>query len=217
MSEESTPIDARFFAYIAAHARPEDAFIQELKRVAVEAGVPPIWVAPEQAAFMRLLLEIAGAREVVEVGTLAGTTAIALARALPEGGRLRTIEVDETRVALARAWIARSDVADRVEVIHGDAAEVLGQLEDASLDALFIDADKTGYDTYLDEARRLLQPGGLLLCDNAFAFGHLLDPEERGPEVSALRAFNDRLAADPDFDGVLVPLGDGLWVARRIV
>ncbi len=216
MSATSTPVTPEHFDYIAARTRPEDAFLRALKQAARSAGFPAIWISPEQASFMQILLKLARAREVIEVGTLAGVSAIALARALPpraDGGRLVTLELSPERAAFAREWIARSDVADRVEVVCGDAAEVLRGLPADSADAAFLDADKAGYAGYLEQCRRIVRRGGLILVDNAFAFGQLLWDAPTDREVAAVRAFNDRMAAQADLHGIIVPIGDGLWVA----
>ncbi len=215
MSSASDPVTAHHFAYIAERTVREDDFLHELKRAARAAGLPEIWIAPEQAAFLHILLRATGARDVVEVGTLAGYSAIWMARALPAGGRVRTIEFEPARAAFARSWIARSDVADKVEVLPGDARAVLRGIADASVDACFIDADKESYARYLHEAVRILRPGGLVLADNAFAFGRLFDPAAER-EVAAIRAFNDRTAARRDLRAVIVPLGDGCWMAVKV-
>ena len=216
MSGTSSPVTPEHFAYVAAHTRPEDPFLADLKEAARAADIPPIWIAPEQASFMQVLLKLAGAKRVVEVGTLAGYSAIAMARALParaDGGLVQTIELSPKHADFAEAWVARSDVADRVEVLRGAGADVLAGLPDGAFDAAFLDADKTGYPTYLEHCLRLVRPGGMILVDNAFAFGQLLDAEPRDREVPAVRAFNDLMARTPGVHGVIVPLGDGLWVS----
>lgn len=216
MSATSTTVTPEHFAYLAARTRQEDAFLRALKEAAQRAGFPAIWISPEQASFLQILLKLARAKEVVEVGTLAGVSAIWMARALPprpEGGRLVTLELSPERAAFAREWIGRSDVADRVEVVCGDAADVLRGLPDASADAAFLDADKAGYGVYLDQCLRIVRPGGMILVDNAFAFGQLLWDEPTDREVGAVRAFNDRMAAQSGLHGIIVPIGDGLWVA----
>jgi len=215
MSERSSTVDERHFRYIAEHTTPEDAFLADLKRAALAAGFPPIWIAPEQIALMQILLRAAGARRVVEVGTLAGVSAIAMARALPEDGRVLTVELEPARAAFAAEWIARSDVAGRIEVRVGPGAEVLPTLAAGAYDAAFVDADKPGYPAYLRECLRLVRPGGLVMVDNALAFGQLLDPAPADPEVAAVRAFNDQMTATPELQSVIVPLGDGLWVGIR--
>ena len=213
--DETEPVTAAHVKYLAARTRGDDAFLRELKAAARKAGIPEIWIAPEQASFMQILLKLRGARRVVEVGTLAGYSAINLARALPPDGRLTTIELDETHAEFAAAWIARSDVADRIEVRRGDAARILPSLADASADAVFLDANKTGYALYLQQARRLLRPSGLIMVDNAFAFGALFAKGPQEGEVEAVRSFNEVMARAPGFHSVIVPVGDGLWVGAR--
>ena len=215
MSEVSTEIKSEHFRYIAEHTLPEDDFLKRLKQAALEAGIPAIWIAPEQASFMRILLKAARAREVIEVGTLAGYSAIAMARALPHDGRVRTIELEPKHAEFAERWIARSDVAGRVEVLRGAGMDVLKTFADDSADAAFLDADKASYPRYLAECLRIVRSGGLIMVDNALAFGQLLDPKATDREVPAVRAFNEHMAKVREVEGVIVPLGDGLWVAVR--
>src|SRR6266850_6639635 len=119
MSDVSTLVTAEHFRYVAEHTEREDAFLADLKRAAAAEGIPSIWVAPEQASFMQILLRLTRAREVVEVGTLAGYSAIAMARALPEDGRVRTIELEKKHADFAERWVAKSDVKGKVEVHRG--------------------------------------------------------------------------------------------------
>lgn len=216
MSEDSTRVTGRHFDYIRERTIPEDAFLADLKAAAREAGIPAIWISPEQAAFMRILLRAAAAREVVEVGTLAGYSAVAMARALPPDGRVRTIELLDAHADFAEAWVARSDVAGKVEVLRGDGREILPTLATDSADACFLDADKAGYVEYLRECRRIVRPGGLFLVDNAFAFGQLFDEHPTDREAPAVRAFNEHMAREEGLESVIVPMGDGLWVGVSI-
>jgi caffeoyl-CoA O-methyltransferase len=215
MSAESTAVTPEHFRYLAARTAGDDEFLIALKAAAEQAGIPRIWISPEQASFLQILLRRCGAREVVEVGTLAGDSAIAMARALGPEGRVRTIELEPRHADFAEEWIARSDVAGRVEVLRGAGQDVLPTLEDASVDACFLDADKAGYPVYLRECLRLLRPAGLFLVDNAFAFGQLLDEQPTDPEVPAIRAFNELLAGTEALQSVIVPLGDGCWVGVK--
>lgn len=215
MSDTSTTVSSELFEYVAAHTSGEDDFLRELKKAATEAGIPSIWIAPEQASFQQILLRATGARRVVEVGTLAGYSAIVMARALPDDGRVDTIELMEAHAAFAETWIAKSNVAGRVTVHRGAGTDVLRGLADGSADAMFVDADKESYGLYLVEARRILKRGGLVLVDNAFAFGKLLDAKEQEASVLAVRSFNDTMAQDEAFHSVIVPIGDGLWVGVR--
>src|SRR5439155_22518667 len=134
---------------------------------------PAIWISPEQASFMQILLRLARAREVIEIGTLAGYSAIAMARALPGDGRVRTIEINPAHADFAERWVARSDVAGRVIVHRGAGAQVLPGFAAGSADAAFIDADKPSYPAYLEQCLPIVRPGVLLMVDHAFAFGQL--------------------------------------------
>lgn len=212
MSATSTEVTTRHFEYIAARTTRDDDFLQSLKRAAAGAGIPEIGISPEQAAFMQILLKLTGAREVIEVGTLAGYSAISMARALPAGGRVRTIEISDTHADFAEAWIARSDVAGRVEVHRGAGRDVLPRFETDSADAAFLDADKAQYDFYLDECLRIVRRGGLIMADNAFAFGQLFDAHPSDPEAPAMLRFNDHIAANNRLQSIIVPFGDGCWV-----
>ena len=215
MSAEPTLVTARHVRYLAERTTQEDAFLRDLRTAAREAGIPAIWICPEEGAFLQILLRLRGAREVVEVGTLAGYSAIWLARALPPGGRLHTIEIDAKHADFAESWIARSDVADRITVHRGDAAAVLPRFAAGSADAAFLDADKAGYGRYLEEGLRILRPRGLVLVDNAFAFGQLFDERPADREAPAVQKFNERMAAETRLQSVIVPLGDGVWVGVR--
>jgi caffeoyl-CoA O-methyltransferase len=215
MSESSTLVTAAHFDYIAKHTRGDDPFLVELKATARAAGIRAIWISPEQASLMRILLVAAKAREVIEVGTLAGYSAIQMARALPPDGRVRTIELDPKHVRFAREWIQKSDVKDKVQVIEGAGVDALKAFESNSADAAFLDADKTSYPQYLEESLRILRKGGMVLVDNAFAFGQLFDENPRDREANAVKAFNETMAREKRVEGVIVPIGDGLWVGVK--
>lgn len=209
MSKTSTSVDARLFAFLAAQAIPEDDLLRELRTAAAAARLPEIHIAPEQAAFLQLLLRAMRARTVVEIGTLGGYSAIAMARGLPADGRVITHEIEPRHAEFARHWIERSDQRGKIEVRVGDAAARLSELTAGSVDAVFIDADKTGYVGYLRHAMRLLRPGGVLLADNVLASGRIADGT--GEKERALRAFLDAARATADLAAVVVPLGDGTF------
>lgn len=215
MSEASTLVSAEHFRYIAERTTREDSFLRDLKEAAVAEGIPSIWIAPEQASFMQILLRLMKAREVVEVGTLAGYSAIAMARALPPGGRLRTIEVEKKHADFAERWVGKSDVAGKVVVHRGAGMDVLPGFEAGSADAAFLDADKPSYPKYLAECLRIVRPGGLIMVDNAFAFGELFADRPSDKEVGAMRAFNEHMAKVEALSSIIVPVGDGLWVGVR--
>jgi predicted O-methyltransferase YrrM len=214
MSETSTPATAAHYRYLAERTVQEDDFLRDLKSAARREGIPPIWIAPEQGSFMRLVLKIARAREVVEVGTLAGYSAIWMARALPPGGHVRTIEISEEHADFAERWISQSNVAERIRVFRGAGRDVLPDFAADSADAAFIDADKSGYPLFLRECLRIVRKGGIIMADNAFGFGRLFGTADEG--VAAIRAFNEIMAKEPALQSIIVPIGDGLWVGMKV-
>lgn len=215
MSTTSTLVTAEHFRYIAERTVSEDDFLKDLKREAAAAGIPQISICPEQAAFMRILLRLIRAKRVVEVGTLAGYSAICMARALPPDGRVRTIELNPKHADFAESWFKRADVADRIELHRGAGMNVLPRFESGSADAAFLDADKKSYPAYLNECLRIVRPGGLIMADNAFAFGQLFDKNPTDREAPAVREFNEVMAREKRLTSVIVPLGDGLWVGVK--
>jgi predicted O-methyltransferase YrrM len=216
MSAESEVVTKAHFDYIAARTTPEDVFLADLKKAARAAGIPSIWISPEQASLMQILLRLVGAKEVVEVGTLAGYSAIWMARALPANGRVRTIELLDKHADFAEAWVKRSDVAGKVEVHRGRGMDVLPKFAMGSADAAFLDADKSSYPLYLKEALRIVRKGGLVMVDNAFAFGQLFDERPTDREANAVKAFNEVMARTKELRSVIVPIGDGLWVGVKL-
>jgi caffeoyl-CoA O-methyltransferase len=174
-------------------------------------GLPPIQVAPSEGKLLGLLLRMVGAKKVVEVGTLAGYSAVHLARALPKDGKLWTVENDPRHAAIAREVLERAGLAHQAEVVLGDGVTMLPTLERfGPFDAVFIDADKERYDAYGRWAATHVRPGGLLLGDNAYLFGELLDT---GPRPEAMRRFHQEARAA--FDTVCIPTPDGLLLGVR--
>lgn len=216
MSEEATPVTPAHIAYVRSHTESEGAFLASLRAAARDSGIPSISVAPEQGSFLRTLVRLSRAKRIVEVGTLSGYSALWMAGGLPRDGSLLTIEKHPRHAAFAREWAGRSPWSKQVEVIEGGGSEVLASLPSSSVDGMFLDADKGGYLSYVNEAYRLLKPGGWIAVDNAFAFGELFAEVPRDRETAAVRAFNDAFAVDRRFSGVIVPMGDGFWLATRI-
>ncbi len=217
MAMHGTRLGEDHFDYLRERTTHEDEHLRTLRSAADAAGLPPIAIAPEQGAFLQILLRAAAAREVVEVGTLGGYSATWMARALPPDGRVRTIELDAKHANFAEHWIARSDVAGKIEVHRGAGRDVLARFRDDSADAAFIDADKTGYPHYLRECLRIVRVGGVIVADNALAFGQLFDAQPTDPGVPHVRAFNDLVPTLAErLQAVIVPLGDGMWVGTRL-
>lgn len=195
--------------YVNRVHAPHDASLA--RAFAVPDGIPPIQLGPSEGKLIGLLLQLARATKVVEVGTLVGYSAIHMARALGPGGHLWSIEFEPHHAEVARANLAAAGVSDRVTVLVGAGVDVLPTLDDRGpFDAVFIDADKVNYDHYGRWAMGHLRPGGLVIGDNAYLFGELLDDSDRG---RAMRAFHELVAAG--CDSVCVPTPDGLVVGIK--
>jgi caffeoyl-CoA O-methyltransferase len=173
-------------------------------------------VAPEEAALLTFLVRLLGARNVVEVGTFTGSSALCLARGLGPGGSLVTFDISAEWTSLAREFWARAGVADRIESRLGPAAETLRTLPaEPHLDLAFIDADKPGYIAYWEELVPRMRPGALLLVDNTLFSGEVIDASP-GEKAAAVHAFNEHARRDERVELVMLPVADGLTLARRL-
>jgi predicted O-methyltransferase YrrM len=211
MTAEPAPL-AEYLAELFAREDDALAAVRDGHRA---ADLPAIHISAEEGAILHLLIRLTGARRVLELGTLSGYSGIWMARALPAGGRLVTIEGDERHAAHAAEAFERAGVADRVELLRGEALDTLATLE-GPFDAIFLDADKAPLPDYLDASLRLLRVGGLLLCDNTFMDGRIADPDADGSDLRGMRAFNRRMAADARFVTAVIPVRDGLLAAVRV-
>jgi len=199
-------------AYLAGLFSPEDDVLRAVRAAAERAGMPPIAVVPETGRFLQVLLRAAGARRVLELGTLGGYSAICMTRALPADGRILSLEISPAHAAFARRQLERAGVANRVEVRTGAALDLLPALEGERFDVVFLDADKASLPAYFDWALRLLRPGGLVIADNALRGGRVLDDRDDDPDLRGIREFNRKLATDSRVTGLVVPIGDGVGI-----
>jgi predicted O-methyltransferase YrrM len=198
--------------YLAALFAPEDETLVALREEADRSGLPPISISPDEGRLLQVLLRAIGARRVLEVGTLGGYSAIWMARALPPGGTILTLEIEPTHAEFARRHLGRAGVADRVEVRVGRALDLLPALDGERFDAIFLDADKEPLPTYFEWSLRLLRPGGLVVADNALWGGRVLDGRADDEATRGVREFNRRLATDPRVTGIVVPTHDGVAI-----
>lgn len=194
-------------AYLDALHAPHDAALDNAFSLPAREGMPQIQVGPSEGKLLRMLLSLARPRRVVEVGTLAGYSAISMARALPEDGQLWTLECDPKHHRIATRAVAEAGLSARVSCLLGDAVDLLDELaaREGPFDVLFVDADKERYDLYGRWAASNLRPGGILLGDNAYLFGRLLDDT---PAAAAMRRFHEE--ASVAFETVCIPTPDGL-------
>ncbi|MEV6925946.1 O-methyltransferase [Dactylosporangium sp. NPDC051485] len=219
MTRQTLALSEQLRDYVVANGATPDEIVRDLieETARVLPGEAGMQIAPEQAAFMTLLTRIAGARQAVEIGTFTGLSSIAIARGLAEGGRLTCLDVSEEYTGIARRYWARAGLTDRIELRIGLAAETLAQLPaEPHLDLAFIDADKTGYPRYWELLVPRMRPGGLILVDNVLRHGHIVDPSPDDAGTVAMAAFNRGVLEDPRVESVLLPIADGLTIARRL-
>jgi caffeoyl-CoA O-methyltransferase len=198
---------------------PSDEILEAALRDSRRAGLPEINVSPNEGRLLQLLVEIAGARRILEIGTLGGYSAIHFARALPDDGTLISLEIDEHHAKVARNNVERAGLSEIVEIRVGDARELLASLvedDEGPFDVTFIDADKESYPEYLDWSLRLSRPGSLILGDNTIRGGSVLDPQDS--TARATQEFNEKIAGDPRLSAILLPILreriDGLTIAK---
>lgn len=200
---------ARVDGYIETLFAPSDAALEQSLRDLEAAGMPEISVSPAQGKLLQLIARMSGARRVLEIGTLAGYSAIWLARALPSGGRLISLEVDAAHAAVARRNIERAGLSTIVDIRLGAAADSMRRLIDAReqpFDLIFVDADKQSYPEYLDLSLALSRPGTVILADNVIRSGRVMEDAPSDANVRGAKAFNQALAANPRLDSVIVPV-----------
>jgi predicted O-methyltransferase YrrM len=191
--------------YFSTLLLPTDPVLDTTQRSAADAGLPPISVSAPQGKFLHLLARIAGARRVLEIGTLAGYSTIWLARALPADGRLVTLEFDPAHAAVARANIVRAGLDPIVEVRTGAAIETLPALAaDPPFDLIFIDADKPSTPEYFRWAIKLSRPGSIIVVDNVVRGGDIIDASGKNQDAEGMRRFFELLAAEPRVSGTAI-------------
>lgn len=212
---QQVPLDDRTLDYLLASSDPLPSGVTVALERAREMGRSSMQVSEDQAVLIRFLLRLIGARRVLEVGTFVGLSALVIADALGPEGKLTCLDRSTEWTDHARRLWEESGVAERIELRLGDAHETISDLE-GPFDAVFVDADKTGYVDYLQSAKTLLRPGGLLMVDNTLWYGRVVDSDTSDDDTRALRHFNQTLADDPAFDVAMVGVADGLTLARRL-
>lgn len=214
---KSFHVSAEVHAYLVQHGTPPDeiqrALIEETQKL---GGISIMQIAPEQGAFMTLLARAIGTRYALEVGTFTGYSALCIARALPDAGRLICCDVSEEWTTIARRYWEKAGVSEKIDLRIAPALDTLRALpEQPQLDFAFIDADKPGYIGYYEELLRRTRPGGLILADNVLWFGKVADPSIDDEQTRAIRAFNDHVAGDSRVETVMLAVSDGLSLIRK--
>jgi len=218
MTRRSDWLSAELEEYVAAHSAQPDEVLRKLaeETASVFPDAAEMQIGPDQGAFMTIMTRLIGARRALEIGTFTGYSSICIARGLTGDGKLTCCDVSDEWTSMARRYWQLAGVADRVELQLRPALDTLrGLPRDATFDLAFIDADKPGYIGYWDEVVPRIRAGGVILIDNTLSSGRVADPavpEDRVP----VRAFNDHALADNRVELVLLSIGDGLTVARKL-
>jgi predicted O-methyltransferase YrrM len=211
-------LDDKLFDYVVAHSvreHPAQAALREATRNHPHAGMQ---ISPDQGQLMALLVRLLGARRTIEIGVFTGYSALCVALALPEDGRVLACDINDEYVGVGRPHWQAAGVAHKIDVVLGPALETLDARlaagEAGQYDFAFIDADKTGYDAYYERCLQLLRAGGLVAIDNVLWSGAVARPA-RDTDTAALQALNDKLHADARVDLAMVAISDGITLARK--
>ena len=205
--------------YIEQHSSPESAVLQQITRSThLEVINPRMLSGHVQGRVLSMLSQMIRPKRILELGTFTGYSALCLAEGLQEDGKLVTLEHNDEMEAAIRRNFSLSPLGEKIELVIGDAKEVLTNFElDEHFDLVFIDADKKEYCDYLDLVLPLMREGGWILADNTLWDGHIIDPAyDKDKQTISLRAFNDKVAQDERLEKVILPLRDGLTIIRKI-
>ncbi|MCH8333496.1 class I SAM-dependent methyltransferase [Candidatus Sumerlaeota bacterium] len=219
MSNKTIALDDKLREYLLSISVDEPEALRRLREETASLPMHGMQIAPEQGQFMRLILELTGARKALEIGTFTGYSAMWIAMGIGEEGRLIACDVSEEWTEIAARYWKVAGLEERIDLRLGPAlktmAELLKKGARATFDFIFIDADKQEYDAYYEEGLNLLRSGGLIAIDNALWDGRVADPKARDADTRAIRALNEKMRDDKRVSCSLVPIGDGLMLARK--
>ncbi len=220
MSRAMFGLPAEIRTYIQSVSLRETPLQGRLRAETAKLPMGGMQISPEQGQLMALLARLIDARLYVEVGTFTGYSALSVVQAMPADGRAICCDVSEEWTSVARRYWSEAGIAERIDLRLAPAVETLDALlaggYEGKVDLAFVDADKTGYAAYVERIARLLRPNGLLLIDNVLWGGKVADPAVTSADTVALRELNLRLKDDPRFDISMLPVGDGLTLARKV-
>ena len=219
MSRQTLNLSDELYDYVLSVSLREPPLLARLREETAALPNSNMQISTEQGQFMALLAELLGARQVIEIGTFTGYSALAVARALPEDGRIIACDIDEETTAIARRYWEEAGVAEKIDLRLGPAVETIERLladgKAGTFDFAFIDADKENYDAYFEGVLTLLRQGGLVLIDNVLWSGAVADLERQDKDTSAIRALNAKLHGDERVSLSLLPISDGLTLVRK--
>lgn len=219
MTNRSLNLDDALYQYLLDVSPRESPLLKRLREETAQLPTARWQIAPEQGQFMALLVQISGARKILEIGTFTGYSALCMAQAMPADGRLICCDLPGEYNAIAERYWHEAGVAERIDLRLAPALETLSALErggqSESFDLIFIDADKANYRVYLEHALVLVRQGGLILFDNVLWSGRVLEQSPESADTRAIQALNRGLLRDSRIDLSLLPLGDGLTLCRK--
>ncbi len=219
MSARTIQVTDALHAYLLRETLREPPLLARLREETAKLPNSRMQISPEQGQFMRLLVELCGVRRALEIGVFTGYSSLSVALALPADGRIVACDVSEEYTSLARRYWDEAGVADRIELRLAPAVETLARLVEegagGSFDFSFIDADKENYDTYYERSLELLRQGGLIAIDNALWSGRVADESVQDKDTRAIRALNAKITRDERVSTSMLPIGDGLLLARK--
>lgn len=219
MSKQTLQLDSHLYDYLLSHSLREPDILRQLRNGTAQQPEASMQIAPEQGQLMALLIQLMGAKKVLEVGTFTGYSSLVMALALPENGKIITCEIDEAHSAIAQEYWQKAGMTHKIELRLAPALNTLETLlktEPAnSFDFVFIDADKVNYDAYYEKALQLIRVGGLIAIDNTLWGGSVANPEAQDTNTVAIRTLNEKLHQDSRITLSLVPIADGLTLALK--
>lgn len=219
MSTRTLPLDERLYQYLLRTTLREPKVLSDIREETAKLPSRGMQLAPEQGQLMRLLVELMGVRRAIEIGVFTGYSSTAVALSLPEDGLLVACDVSEEWTRTARKYWREAGVDDRIELRLGPGLDTLDELlregSAGTFDFAFVDADKENYPGYYERCLRLVRPGGLIAFDNALWDGRVADPGDQSESTKGIRLLNETLHGDERVTISLVPIGDGLMLARK--
>ena len=219
MSKQTTGLEQHLADYIQSISLREPDILKQLREETAKLSMARMQISPEQGQFMALLAQLMGAKKTLEIGVFTGYSALAVALALPDDGKVIACDISEEYTAIAKDFWSRAGVSEKIDLRIAPALETLEKLitegETGSFDLAFIDADKRNYENYYERALTLLRPGGLILIDNVLWSGKVIDPTITDKQTQAIREFNQKLHQDSRISLSLIAIADGLTLALK--
>ncbi len=220
MSNQTIGLNDQLYSYLQSVSLREPEILTQLRQETAQHSMSRMQISPEQGQLMALLVQLMGAKKTLEVGVFTGYSSLVVALALPTDGKVVACDVSEEYTAIARRYWQQAGVDDKIDLHIAPALETLDQLlvtgQAGTFDFAFIDADKSNYDGYYERSLQLVRAGGLVAIDNVLWYGRVADPQVQDNSTKSIRAFNQKLHEDARVSLSMVPIGDGLTLARKL-